>query len=54
MSTSALELNFGKAGDGVACGECRAALNARIEEICRQWSEVKVCVPQVTVVRVQC
>lgn len=57
MSTNALEFNFGKAGDGITCEDCQAALRARIQEVCQQWSEVKVCIfcsTQVLVVRVKC
>lgn len=43
MSTHALRSALEKAGAEVAREECRAALHARIQEVCWRWSEVKVC-----------
>ncbi|KAI1791330.1 hypothetical protein LXA43DRAFT_436990 [Ganoderma leucocontextum] len=41
MSTNALQSTFEKAGKEIVCDDCWAALRARIQEVCWQWSEVK-------------
>ncbi|KAM5543293.1 hypothetical protein V8D89_003167 [Ganoderma adspersum] len=41
MSTDALQSTFEKAGKEIVCEGCRAALRARIQEVCWRWFEVK-------------
>ena len=42
MSTNALQSIFEKVGKEINCEDCRVALRARIQEVCWQWSGVKV------------
>lgn len=42
MSTDALHATFEKAGKEIACADCWTVLRARIQEVCWQWSQVKV------------
>ncbi len=42
MSTDALHSTFEKAGKEIACADCWTILRARIQEVCWQWSQVKV------------
>ena len=42
MSADALQSTFEKAGREITCENCKAALRARIQEVCWQWSKVKV------------
>lgn len=42
MSTNALHSTFEKAGREIPCEDCLLALQARIQDVCLLWSQVKV------------
>ncbi|KAM5533990.1 hypothetical protein V8D89_012310 [Ganoderma adspersum] len=44
MSTNALHSMFEKAGKEITCEACWVNLRVRIQEVCWEWSQVKVCI----------